>query len=224
MNILSNPYLTESVRATDQEIQLVQDLIDESIVNYGQRIVYFPGQMIDVDSVLSEPTGMSFTEYHELPAITPDVEQFQNSQILISKFGASFGDTTDFYLSKTHFNLLGSKPQPEVGDVIYHPQSRMIFKIKNVPFRFNYHGLGHEFTWKCEVDIYSTDLDEFATGNNELDDILGFVNQEALGYSGGNNQTIKDAVSENKLTNNGQPLDKIMVKPARDPFNLFNKG
>lgn len=224
MNILSNPYLTESVRATDQEIQLVQDLIDESIVNYGQRIVYFPGQMIDVDSVLSEPTSMSFTEYHELPAITPDVEQFQNSQILISKFGASFGDTTDFYLSKTHFNLLGSKPQPEAGDVIYHPQSRMIFKIKNVPFRFNYHGLGHEFTWKCEVDIYSTDLDEFATGNNELDDILGFVNQEALGYSGGNNQTIKDAVSENKLTNNGQPLDKIMVKPARDPFNLFNKG
>jgi hypothetical protein len=178
--------------------------------------------MIDVDLVLAEPTGMIFNEYHELPAISPDVEQFQNSQILISKFGASFGDTTDFYISKTHFAQLMTKPQPEVGDVIYHPQSRMIFKIKNVPFRFNYHGLGHEFTWKCEVDIYSTDLDEFETGNNELDDLLGFINQEELGYSGGNNDSIKQAVSENKLIKNGQPLDKIIIKPPRDPFNLLS--
>lgn len=217
VTVPSNPYIIEADYAQSSEQDLLQELVDESIEMMGQRIYYIPGTVINIDVILAEPTRVLYDSHHSLPAITPDTEEFRNSSTMMTKFGVSFGDSTDFYISKTHFAQLGVKSQPEVGDIIYHPMSRLVFKIKDVPFLESYRQLGKATVWKCVVGLYSADIDQFDTGLQVID-----TSMNTLANSTPDNDTIESAISSGGLvvgtTNNVKPV----ISP-RDPFDAFRR-
>lgn len=169
------------------EQDLWENLIIESIKQYGQDMLYIPREIVNYDILYGEDAISRFTRTFPLEVYITSVDGFEGDGVFLSKFGLEIRDQVTFTVAKRVWEeAVGSEmdqTRPNEGDVIYFPLQQKVFQIKYVNYKpfFYQHGKLQTYDLVCELFEYSSE--EFDTGVPEIDEIQDKYSVDILDYA-----------------------------------------
>jgi len=99
-----------------REQDLVEDLIIESIQQYGHNVRYIPRTIVARDNLYLEDSLSTFNAAAEVEVYIKNVEGFEGEGDLLSKFGLQIKDQITFTMSRKRFDQIKTeKLLTEVG-------------------------------------------------------------------------------------------------------------
>ena len=223
-----NPFFRQEVAS---EQRLVQDLVNEHLRMYGQEVYYMPRKYLGTDSIMRENILSRFDDAYPIEAYIANVEGFQGSGDLMTKFGIRVTDEATFIISKERFqdyisdimsNVESGEDlrrqdedgniaeRPVEGDLIYFPLTDSLFEIKFVEHENPFYQLGQLTTYELRCELFEYEQEIVDTGITEIDDNLadiGYVVTVVLAGAGVTATAIggvrNGAVNELVLINDG---------------------
>ena len=190
-----NPFFRQEVAS---EQRLVQDLVNEHLRMYGQEVYYMPRKYLGVDSILRENILARFNDTYPIEAYVVNVQGFQGSGDLMTKFGIRVTDESTFIVSRERFEdyigeIMSNVDQteqarmndpdgepairPMEGDLIYFPLTDGLFEIKFVEHENPFYQLGQLTTYELRCELFEYEQEVIDTGIADIDD-----NVADLGY------------------------------------------
>lgn len=190
-----NPFFRQEVAS---EQRLVQDLVNEHLRMYGQEVYYMPRKYVGTDSIMRENILSRFDDAYPIEAYIANVEGFQGSGDLMTKFGIRVTDEATFIISKERFqdyiteimtNVESGEDRrrqdedgniaerPVEGDLIYFPLTDSLFEIKFVEHENPFYQLGQLTTYELRCELFEYEQEVVDTSIREIDD-----NLEDIGY------------------------------------------
>ena len=86
-------FFSQAVRT---EQNLYEDLVIESLKIFGQDVYYIPRTLVNRDNILNEDPASKFDDAYLIEAYLEDVEGFEGTGDLYSKFGLEIRDEATF--------------------------------------------------------------------------------------------------------------------------------
>ena len=189
-----NPFFRQEVAS---EQRLVQDLVNEHLRMYGQEIYYLPRKYVGNDKIMRENIISRFDDAYALEAYIANVDGFQGSGDLMTKFGIRVTDDATFIVSRERFEdyimqiistvddtedlrMKGDKDlgmRPMEGDLIYFALSDSLFEIKFVEHESPFYQLGSLYTYELRCELFEYEDEVFDTEVLDIDD-----NAADIGY------------------------------------------
>ena len=190
-----NPFFRQEVAS---EQRLVQDLVNEHLRMYGQEVYYMPRKYLGTDTIMRENTLAIFDDAYAIEAYVANVEGFQGSGDLMSKFGIRVTDEATFIISKERFedyvadimaNVNASANQrkgvdtdyfpdrPMEGDLVYFPLTDSLFEIKFVEHESPFYQLGQLYTYELRCELFEYEQEIIDTDFEDIDN-----NAASYGY------------------------------------------
>lgn len=235
-----NPFFRQEVAS---EQRLVQDLVNEHLRMYGQEVYYMPRKYMGTETVMKENVLSKFDDAYAIEAYIANVDGFQGSGDLMSKFGIRVTDEATFIISSERFEdyigniaatinaaedlRLGLQiDRPAEGDLIYFPLTDSLFEIKFVEHENPFYQLGSLYTYELRCELFEYEQEIFDTEIESIDDNvsdIGYVVKLTLADSGtratATSQLRNGAVNELILLNDGYgystiPTIAISTSPA----------
>ena len=124
-----NVYFSQAVRS---EQNVYEDLIVESLKIYGQDVYYIPRTLVNRDTILNEDPGSKFDDAYLMEAYIENVDGFEGSGDLYSKFGLEIRDEATFIISRKIWNhsvgLNEDSAKPNEGDLLFLPMTNSFFE------------------------------------------------------------------------------------------------
>ena len=201
-----NVYFSQAVRS---EQELYEDLIVESLKIYGQDVYYIPRTLINRDSILDEDPASKFDDAYLIEAYLENVDGFNNTIDLYSKFGLEIRDQAEFVISRkvwerrvaaSDTSYSGDiNPKPREGDLLFMPMTNKFFEIMFVEDDKPFYQLSNLPVYKLQCSLYEYNEEDFETGVEAID-----ITQQRLSYqetieystSGGNHYSVGEEVSQ----------------------------
>jgi hypothetical protein len=167
-----NPFFRQEVAS---EQRLVQDLVNEHLRMYGQEVFYMPRKYLGTDEIMRENILSMFDDAYPLEAYVANVDGFQGSGDLMTKFGIRVTDEATFIISKERFedyiaDIMSNvdvddnkrrrdedgaiAARPVEGDLIYFPLSDSLFEIKFVEHENPFYQLGKLYTYELRCELF----------------------------------------------------------------------
>lgn len=163
----------------DDDFNLYEDLIVESIQNKGRNFFYLPRTFEKFDSFFGEDTApSSFNSIAEIEMYMMNIDEWQGSQTFITTFGLDIQDSATVLVSKRRFleevtDLFPHIKRPMEGDILIFPSQydRRVraFEITFVDNESIFYFLGNLPTYKLSVRAFSYSGEKFNTGNEIID-------------------------------------------------------
>jgi len=190
-----NPFFRQEVAS---EQRLVQDLVNEHLRMYGQEVYYMPRKYFGTDSIMRENVLSRFNDTYPIEAYVANVQGFQGSGDLMTKFGIRVTDESTFIISKERFedyiadimsNIDESEDQrradpddgiairPMEGDLVYFPLTDSLFEIKFVEHENPFYQLGKTYVYELRCELFEYEQEVIDTGIEYIDD-----NVKDIGY------------------------------------------
>ena len=176
-----NVYFSQAVRS---EQQLYEDLIVESLKIYGQDVYYIPRTLINRDAILDEDPASKFDDAYLIEAYLENVDGFNNTIDLYSKFGLEMRDEAEFVISRkvwerrvatTDPSYSGNvNPKPREGDLLFLPMTNTFFEIKFVEDDKPFYQLSDLPVYKLTTEMFEYSGEDFDT---EIEVIDGEANE-----------------------------------------------
>ena len=183
-----NPFF---LQGSQNEQNLVQDLINEQLRIYGVEVTYIPRKYVRKQTVLKEVQSSVFDDNFLLEAYVDTFEGYNGQGDIMTKFGVSLKDELTVTISRERFEdfispFLDAMPDDEIelstrpreGDLVYFPLGQRLFEVKFVEHEQPFYQLGKNYVYqlKCELfeyedEVLDTDIEEIDT---QLEDI-GFI-------------------------------------------------
>ena len=169
-----NVYFSQAVRS---EQNLYEDLIVESLKIYGQDVYYIPRTLVNRDSILNEDPSSKFDDAYLMEAYIENVDGFEGSGDLYSKFGLEIRDEATFIVSRKSWNyavgLHENKAKPSEGDLLFLPMTNSFFEISYVEDDSPFFQLSNLPVYKLTCSLFEYSDEDFETGVGEIDDKTG---------------------------------------------------
>lgn len=153
------------------EQNLIEDLIIETIKIHGIDMFYIPRTLVNKDSLFGEDPISRFTDAKMIEFYLENVNGFEGSNDLLSKFGLQVKDTAILVVSKKRFLKETGSFRPLEGDIVYFPLTKGFFEIKYVEHENPFFQLGKNYTFKLSVELFQYSAETFSTGETEIDTI-----------------------------------------------------
>tara|TARA_R100000742_G_C4278678_1_gene101823 strand:+ start:453 stop:2423 length:1971 start_codon:yes stop_codon:yes gene_type:complete len=189
-----NPFYRQEVAS---EQRLVQDLVNEHLRMYGQEVYYLPRKYIGTDSIMKENVLAKFDDAYPIEAYVMNVDGFQGSGDLMTKFGIRVTDEATFIISRERFedyifNLISTIDdtqdsrralgldlgmRPYEGDLIYFGLTDSLFEIKFVEHENPFYQLGQLTTYELRCELFEYEDEVIDTDIADIDD-----NAADIGY------------------------------------------
>ena len=183
-----NPFF---LQGSQNEQNLVQDLINEQLRIYGVEVTYIPRKYVRKQTVLKEVQSSVFDDNFLLEAYVDTFEGYNGQGDIMTKFGVSLKDELTVTISRERFEdfispFLDAMPDDEIelatrpreGDLVYFPLGQRLFEVKFVEHEQPFYQLGKNYVYqlKCELfeyedEVLDTDIEAIDT---QLED-LGFI-------------------------------------------------
>ena len=220
------------------EQTLIEDLIVESIRQYGHDLHYIP-RNADVtrdnyDSILNEVNKTVFDENYMIEMYIRNIDSFAGDGDFMSKFGLQIRDQITFSCAIKTFDLEVTQQsfhnhayddqetvfsrtleKPREGDLIYFPLNKKVFEIKNVEHEAIFYQLGALQLYDITCELFEYSNETFATGIPEVDDFYAQLDQR---FTTNEDQLAStDFWSDNKQFQ--VEADKIVDFSEQDPFS-----
>lgn len=172
------------------EQNLYEDLITESIRNFGQDIYYIPREVVHRDMIFDDTILSSFKNAYKVEVYLESIEGFDGDGDLFSKFGVEIRDAVTFIMSRRRWNaeirkneepitgdgVSGNKYyRPREGDLIFMPMSGATFEIMKVEDDNPFYQLGNLPTFKMRCEKFEYSDERFSTDVPEIDRVEKFA-------------------------------------------------
>lgn len=161
------------------EQNLLDQLIIESIQQYGMDMIYLPRRNNNTDKLYGTSDIVHFDTTYPIEMYLKSFDGFNGDGDFMSKFGLEIRDQCTFYVSKTRFAAVIGSIEPELirpreGDLIFFPLNKKCFEIKFADNKPTFYQLGalQGYNLTCELYEYSSEI--FNTGIPEIDNIMEY--------------------------------------------------
>lgn len=177
----TNRYMS---RGTRGEQYLLEDLIVESIKQYGTDTYYIPRELVYNDEIFLDDNSSKFQNAYKLEMFIENTDGFEGDRDLFTKFGVEIRDAATFIVSRRRFkSTVGDfeetviKPffRPREGDLIYLPLSQSFFQIMKVEDETPFYQLNNLPTFRMTCELFEYNDEDFDTGVEEIDDVEEFA-------------------------------------------------
>ena len=200
------------------EKRLLEDLIIESIIFYGQDMHWIPRKSVNEDQIFGEDTLSKFDVTYNIELYIKNIEGFEGEGDFISRFGLEIRDQVTLTMAQRRFEELGSGyPRPREGDLIYMPLNKKLFEILHVEHESIFYQVGElpVYDLRCELFRYSSEAID--TG---IDDIDKLENEFSNVVTADDETSMPDnAISDNKKIED--EADSILDFDESNPFGSF---
>ena len=198
-NVFFNNY------AQIQEQTLIDDLVIESIKQYGVDVIYITRAIKGRDNIFNEDDFPEYNETFEFEAYVKNMEGFEGEGDFLSKFGLQIRDQLTLTVANRTFERHVTREvvdliRPREGDLIYFPLNEKIFEIKNVEHESIFYQMGQTqvYDMVCELIEYSNQ--RFNTGRPNIDDYFAEYNTDIIVDA--NNATLNAISTTDDLARN----------------------
>lgn len=167
-----NVYFSQAVRS---EQHLYEDLIIESLKIYGQDVYYIPRTLVNRDNILGEDPASKFDDAYIIEAYLENVEGFEGTGDLYSKFGLEIRDEAQFVVSRKVWNRRvgifsdNTDPRPQEGDLIFLPMTNSFFEITYVEDDSPFYQLSDLPVYRLTCSLFEYNDEDFDTGVESID-------------------------------------------------------
>tara|TARA_Y100001972_G_C7655845_1_gene330300 strand:+ start:51 stop:998 length:948 start_codon:yes stop_codon:yes gene_type:complete len=229
-------YFSQAVRS---EQQLYEDLIVESLKIYGQDVYYIPRTLINRDAILDEDPASKFDDAYLIEAYLENVDGFNNTIDLYSKFGLEIRDQAEFVISRrvwerrvasTDTSYAGNaNPKPREGDLLFLPMTNTFFEIMFVEDDKPFYQLSDLPVYKLTTEIFEYSSEDFDTEIDLIDDIANENYQLAMDinlvtpsnylFDGERVQQVLDTSTDPDIIISGEIVQRI--KSSTTTMRLF---
>lgn len=175
----TNHYFHNFPGVVTPEQFLVEDLIIESIKQYGVDCYYLPRKSLsEEDGIYGEDPVKTYDAAYSLEMYIQSVTGFEGPGEFFSKFGLEIRDSLRVVVARRVYEKYVPKsayPRPREGDLIYIPALANLFEIKYVEEERNFYTLGRRpplfYYYELSMELYKFSNERFSTGVEEIDDI-----------------------------------------------------
>lgn len=155
------------------EQQLLEDLIIESIRQYGEDMYYMPRKLNNYDAIFGEDDQSSYESSYMVEMYIKSVDGFEGDGTFLSKFGLEIRDRVTFTIAKRVFedeiSVNENIPRPNEGDLIYFPLNKKCFQIKYVEKFSMFYPMGSLPTYDLQCELFEYSGEKMNTGIAEID-------------------------------------------------------
>lgn len=177
------------------QMNLMQDVITESIKIMGHNIYYLPREAwTGDDTIFGENTGSAFNRAYSMEMYLANVTGYEGDGDFFSKFGLEIRDTSNFIVARPTFQKYMPSSiaiRPREGDLLFVPALQKIWEIKFVEEELLFFSLGQRqpyiYEMRCELFRYSNE--NIDTGVAEVDHVehtLAYTIQLNMNQGSGN--------------------------------------
>ena len=177
----TNTFFNNYARVSEQS--LIDDLVIESIKQYGVDIIYISRAIKGRDSIFNEDDFPVYNETFEFETYVKNMEGFEGEGDFLSKFGLQIRDTLTLTVANRTFERHVTREvvelaRPREGDLIYFPLNEKMFEIKYVEHESIFYQMGQTqvFDMQCELIEYANQ--KFDTGRSEIDNYFKDYNTD----------------------------------------------
>jgi hypothetical protein len=168
-----NPYFPQGISS---EQDLVEDLIIESIQDYGNDFYYIPRSLVNPDPVLGEDNLSEFKNSYKIEAYFENVDNFGGRGQFMSKFGLNIEEQASLIVSRRRWNQLVGQfgttilpNRPCEGDLLWFPLSNGLFEIRFVDHQNQFYQLGKLYVYRLKIELFQFNSENFDTGVDAVD-------------------------------------------------------
>jgi hypothetical protein len=158
---------------SSQEQLLLENLIIESIRQYGDDMYYIPRKLNNYDEVYGADDQSSYDNAYMVELYIKSVDGFSGDGNFMSKFGLEIRDRIVFSIARRIFNeevgQFTTQVRPNEGDLIYFPLNEKCFQIKYVNKFEMFYQLGSLQTWELTCELFEYAGEKFNTGIPQID-------------------------------------------------------
>ena len=177
----TNTFFNNYARVSEQS--LIDDLVIESIKQYGVDVIYISRAIKGRDSIFNEDDFPVYNETFEFETYVKNMEGFEGEGDFLSKFGLQIRDTLTLTVANRTFERHVTREvvelaRPREGDLIYFPLNEKMFEIKYVEHESIFYQMGQTqvFDMQCELIEYANQ--KFDTGRSEIDNYFKDYNTD----------------------------------------------
>ena len=208
-----------------QEQSLIDDLVIESIKQYGVDVIYMSRAIKGRDKIFNEDDFPEYNEIFGFEVYVKNMEGFEGEGDFLSKFGLEIRDTLTLTVANRTFERYVTREvvelvRPREGDLVYFPLNEKIFEIKYVEHESIFYQMGQTqvFDIQCELIEYANQ--RFNTGHPSIDNYFDDYNTEIIVDA--NNATLEAlSITDDNASNLDFELeaDGILDFSETDPFS-----
>jgi hypothetical protein len=208
-----------------QEQSLIDDLVIESIKQYGVDVIYMSRAIKGRDKIFNEDDFPEYNEVFGFEVYVKNMEGFEGEGDFLSKFGLEIRDTLTLTVANRTFERYVTREvveltRPREGDLVYFPLNEKIFEIKYVEHESIFYQMGQTqvFDIQCELIEYANQ--RFNTGHPSIDDYFAEYNTDIIVDA--NNATLSAlTLTDDNASNLDFELeaDGILDFSETDPFS-----
>lgn len=175
----TNHYFHNYPGVVTPEQFLVEDLIIESIKQYGVDCYYVPRKSLsEEDGIYGEDPVKNYDAAYSLEMYIQSVTGFEGPGEFFSKFGLEIRDSLRVVVARRTFEKYVPKAvysRPREGDLVYIPALANMYEIKYVEEERNFYTLGRRpplfYYYELSMELYKFSNERFNTGVQEIDDV-----------------------------------------------------
>jgi hypothetical protein len=174
-----NHYFNNFPGVVTPEQLLVEDLIIESIKQYGVDCYYVPRKSLSQeDLIYGEDPVKTYDAAYSLEMYIQSVTGFEGPGEFFSKFGLEIRDSLRVVVARRTYEKYVPKAvysRPREGDLVYIPALANMYEIKYVEEERNFYTLGRRpplfYYYELSMELYKFSNERFNTGVEEIDDV-----------------------------------------------------
>lgn len=162
---------------TKNEQLFHEDLVVESLHQYGQNFYYIPRTLVAKDEILGEDRLSKFKSAYSIEMYLENVDGFDGQGAFIQKFGLMMEQSATLVVARRRWDQLIGRfgrtiipSRPCEGDLIYFPLTDGLFEIKFVTHQDPFYQIGKLFVFKLQVELFQYASERMETGLKDIDD------------------------------------------------------
>lgn len=163
---------------TYSEQNLIENLIIESIRQYGREFYYIPRKFVALDELFGEDPLSKFENAYQIEGYLDNVDSFSGQGAFMSKFGMFIEEQGQITIARSRWENLVARfgetvlpNRPSEGDLIYFPLSNGLFEIKYVEHQNPFYQLGRLYVYKLKVELMQYSSERIETEVDEINQI-----------------------------------------------------
>ena len=121
----------------NNEANLLEDLVVESIQVFGHEVSYLPRTKNNLDNIFGEDPTSSFESAYPVEVYIKTTDGFEGEGAFISRFGLEIREQITFSIAQRTWKGLGLSTRPLEGDLIWFGMAQKMFEIYFVEHYFS---------------------------------------------------------------------------------------
>ena len=153
----------------NNEANLLEDLVVESIQVFGHEVSYLPRTKNNLDNIFGEDPTSSFESAYPVEVYIKTTDGLEGEGAFISRVGLEIREQITFSIAQRTWKGLGLSTRPLEGDLIWFGMAQKMFEILFVEHQAIFYQLGKLPTFDLSCEFFEYSSEDIDTGIPKID-------------------------------------------------------